>query len=71
MEHNSDRDIRRLLQSTSAAMTPDEALCAGPGALMGVSTAVEAALMTIPYGNNIRMYYSPGGYAIVMIHVLS
>lgn len=47
MANDTDRDIRRFLRSTSAAMAPDETLRARPGALIGVSTAAESALAMI------------------------
>ncbi len=40
-------DVTRFLRSGSASMTPDEALRARPGALIGVSATAESALATI------------------------
>jgi hypothetical protein len=47
MENNTDRDMRRLLRSTSAAMAPEEALHAQPGTLIGVSAAVALDVATV------------------------
>ena len=47
MNNNTDQDFRQFLRSTSVAMEADEALRAGPGRLIGVSPAAEAALATI------------------------